>query len=266
MRSKEDIEKLVQDNQRLVYYLVKKRGIEPSYLWYDDIIASGMIGLFKAAITFDESKNVKFSTYAIKCINNEIFIHGRKLQKSAKDISFEEKIANKRERRERSLKDIVEDTKSNFMENIMIKIETVEAINVILNCLEGKNRICMLYKIGGETQLEIAQKLGISQSYVARLNQKSRNTISRYYYQNVDYAEIFSFDILEDKYVISFRIMEKEDNALIEKICNSENVYNFYIDCNKVVIETLADIESFIIFAKIIQEIENNNINVIPNN
>ena len=79
-------ERLVLDNMKLVYNVVKKMGIMQNSIDYEDIISIGTIGLIKSAITFNSLKGYAFSTYATKCIKNEIFFSFRKTKKCVKEI------------------------------------------------------------------------------------------------------------------------------------------------------------------------------------
>ena len=145
MKLSSDKEHLVLDNQRLVHYLVQKLGVAPNSSDYEDIVSIGTIGLVKAAITFDTSKNITFATYASRCINNEIFMHYRKANKYANDISIDEPIGDDGEGKELTLVDTIADPDSNFVEKIVDKEEFIKVVGTVLNCLEGKHRIALLY-------------------------------------------------------------------------------------------------------------------------
>ena len=80
MKLSSDKEHLVLDNQKLVHYLVQKLGVTPNSSNYEDLVSIGTIGLVKAAITFNTSKNISFATYASRCINNEIFMYYKKIK------------------------------------------------------------------------------------------------------------------------------------------------------------------------------------------
>lgn len=265
MNKKEIIEKRVLDNQRFVYYLAKKMNDIKSYsVPDDDIIDSGMIGLFKAASTFDETKGVQFSIYADRCINNEMRLYYRNLKKSAKDISFEEQIATDKDGNNLFIKDIVEDSKSNFVEKLIIREEVIRAIEVILNRLERKDRIVMLYKIGGKKQKDIANELRISEGYVSRIYKRVSKAVCKICNDKVNYAKFFSVDIEDDEYrfYIHPRDIDK-CNIFLENLL--KKVYGFEIEtnCNRIIISMLAEPESFLLIGKIIQEMEFNNIRLV---
>lgn len=131
-----------------------------------------LIGLIKAANTFNKTKNNTFGTYAAKCIKNEIFRHYKKAKKYTKDISFETIIGENKEGKEIILEDRIENTKSNFVEKILKQEEFIQLVNMILNYLESKKRIVMLYKMGGKNQTEIEKILNSNRSYISRVEKK----------------------------------------------------------------------------------------------
>ena len=118
MRLDKEKERLVVENMGLVYFNLKKLEMLQNYLDYEDMVSIGMIGLIKAAITFDESKKFAFSSYASKCIKNEILMLYRKEKKHENDISFNEPIVNQSVKQELTYESIIEDTKLNFIEGI----------------------------------------------------------------------------------------------------------------------------------------------------
>ena len=207
---------LVLENQRLVHYLVQKLGVDLNSLDYEDIVSIGTIGLIKAAITFDTAKNIAFSTYASNCINNEIFMHYRKYNKYANNISIDEPLANDDEGHELTIADIIPDTKSDFVEKIINREMCINLMSIILNTLEGKQRIVLLYRIGSITQREIAHKLNISQSYVARIEAKATKEVKKKIASKQIYKEVFSIKIVGDEYQISF--ISSKDISKFNKI------------------------------------------------
>lgn len=176
---------LVLDNQGLVHYLVNKFGITKTSSEYEDLVAIGTIGLIKAAITFDISRSIKFATYASRCINNEILMHYRKAKLYANDISIYEPIINDYEGNELTLEDMIGDLESNFVEKIENKGEFANLLNIVLNFLKGKYRIVLLYRMGNLIQKEIADKINLSQSYVARILAKAIKDVKKIASQQV---------------------------------------------------------------------------------
>lgn len=260
MKLSTDKRYLVLENQKLVHYLVQRIGVTPDYIEYEDLISIGTIGLIKAAITFDESKNSKFSTYASKCINNEIFIHYRKTKKCAKEISLNKTIGYDGDGKELILENIIEEPKSDFIENIIIEEKFIKLIETILNYLKGKKRIIMLYQIGNAKQEEIAKKLNISQSYVSRIEKGTAQQIKEMIKKKIQYKKTFSMEIIEDKYNIHISTKEIDNcSKIITKVIqNIKNTINIKINYSKkrITIQVPAHPESFYFIAQIIEEIE----------
>ena len=139
MRLDKKKERLVVENIGLVYFNLKKLEMLQNYLDYEDMVSIGMIGLIKAAITFDESKKFAFSSYASKCIKNEILMLYRKEKKHENDISFNEPIVNQSVKQELTYESIIED-----IEN---KQSFIKAFNYVLNYLSEKRRLVILYRL-----------------------------------------------------------------------------------------------------------------------
>lgn len=256
-------EHLVLDNQRLVHYLVQKLGVTPNSSEYEDIVSIGTIGLVKAAITFDSSKKITFATYASRCINNEIFMHYRKANKYANDISIDEPIGNDGEGKELTLGDTIEHSESDFVEKIVNKEAFIQLVSIILNYLEEKTRLVILYRMGEVSQADIAEKLNISRSYVSRIVTKATNKIREVANHQVHYKEVFSMAIVGDEYRISFSSKDiskfnKIFAALLQNLTSTEKLPDFRVNCNKerIVVQIPAHPESFSFIAQIIQEID----------
>ena len=147
MRLDKGKERLAVKNMGLVYFNLKKLEMLQNYLDYEDMVSTGMIGLIKATITFDESKKFAFSSYASKCIKNEILMLYRKEKKHENDISFNEPIVNQSAKQELTYESIFEDTKLNFIEDIENKQSFIKAFNYVLNYLSEKRRLVILYRL-----------------------------------------------------------------------------------------------------------------------
>lgn len=272
MKLSRDREHLVLDNQKLVCYLVKKLGITPNSSDYEDIVSIGTIGLVKAAITFDTSKNITFATYASPCIKNEIFMHFRKANKYANDISIDEVIGDDGKGNKITLGDTIADSKSNFIEEIVGKEEFIRVVRTVLNCLEGKYRISILYLMADVTQREIGEKLNVSQSYVSRIEAKAIQKIQKIENQQVHYKEVFFMRIVEDEYRISFSSKEvskfnKIFATLLQNLTSVEKLPDFKVNCNRerIIIQIPARPESFAFIAQIIQEIDDFSMSFVAN-
>lgn len=166
--------KLIEHNIRLVLYEVNHRFKSVEYD-KNDLVSIGNIGLMKAITTFDASKKVEFSTYATRCIDNEILMFLRKLKKNQNVDSLDRIIRHDKDGNEKKLEDIISDDidiTESYTDN-----ETYQIIRQIVKDLPERDRqIIMLYFgfYNGKThtQKEIAKELGISRSYVPRLIKK----------------------------------------------------------------------------------------------
>ena len=261
MKLSSDREHLVLDNIGLVYYLVRKFGVTQNSSEYEDIISIGTIGLVKAAITYNSSKGIRFSTYASRCINNEIFIHYKRERKYKNNVSIDETIRDNGKGIAITLGDTIAD--SDFVEKIANKDDFIQLMSIILNYLKGKSRLVMLYVIGEISQIDISKKLNIHQSNVSRIENKAIKKIREVYNHQVYYKEIFSMDIVGEEYRICFlskdvRNFNRILATLLKNLTSTEKLPDFKINCNKerVVIQIPAHLESFSFIAQIIQEID----------
>lgn len=171
-RSARDV--LIERNLRLVAHIVKK--------YYalsgdqDDLVSIGTIGLIKAVDTFDVDKNIKLSSYASRCIENEILMYFRNQKKTSLDVSLDEAIDTDKDGNPLTLMDIIS-TEDNIIDEIDLKINS-EKIRSYVRLLPKRERdiIVMRYGLNGEkplTQREVAKHLNISRSYVSRIEKKT---------------------------------------------------------------------------------------------
>ena len=167
--------KLIEHNLRLVAHIVKKyytTGAEQ-----DDLISIGTIGLIKAVSTFKSDKGIRLATYAARCIENEILMFFRNQKKAAQDVFISDPIDADKDGNALTLIDIIADNKD-IADEIDTKIK-LERLQVVLHgCLDEREKeiIFLRYGIGGRrelTQREIAKKLGISRSYVSRIEKSA---------------------------------------------------------------------------------------------
>lgn len=171
--------KLVEHNLRLVSHIIKKYYSNSSE--QDDLVSIGTIGLIKAVSTFNYEKGTKFATYAARCIENEILMYFRNKKKYAQDISLSEPIECDKDGNALSIMDIIADEKS-ISENIEEKLNFEKLYKVIDSELSPREKeiIYMRYGLFGRksfTQREVAKKLGISRSYVSRIEKKALETL-----------------------------------------------------------------------------------------
>lgn len=175
-------EKLIEHNLRLVSHIVRK--YYPSYSPADDLISIGSIGLIKAVDSFNPSKGSKFATYASKCIQNEILMYFRSQKKTSMEVSLSETIDTDRDGNELTYLDViqVEDT---IVEDLDRKINTGRALDFIRNRLDDREKkiIVLRYGLGNHppmTQRSVAQSMGISRSYVSRIEKSAIAKLSDY--------------------------------------------------------------------------------------
>ncbi len=166
---------LIEHNLRLVAHIVKKYYAISGE--QEDLISIGTIGLIKAASTFDYEKSKKFSTYASKCIENEVLMHFRSRRKSASDVSLSEPVDTDREGNSLTLMDIMSE-EIDMVGQIDLQLKSAQLRQYIESFLDDRERaiIALRYGLGGRrplTQREVAKRLGISRSYVSRIEKKA---------------------------------------------------------------------------------------------
>ena len=162
-------EKLIRHNLRLVAHIVKKYYALPGD--QEDLISIGTIGLMKAVDTFDSTRRARFSTYASRCIENEIRMHLRRERKTGQTVSLQETLEADGESA-LTLADVLQD--GFCMEECCEKKADLRRVRQLLDTLPARERQILLlrYGLGGQppmTQLEAARILGISRSYISRL-------------------------------------------------------------------------------------------------
>ena len=165
---------LVEHNLRLVVYIARR--FENTGTSLEDLISIGTIGLMKAIGTYRMEKNIKLATYASRCIENEILMHIRKISNQKAEISLDEPINQDGDGNELLLSDILGTGEDEIFAPLEAAAD-LTALRQALGELPGRERerIGMRYGLDGQkelTQKEIAQKLGISQSYISRLEKK----------------------------------------------------------------------------------------------
>ena len=163
---------LIERNLRLVAHIVKKYQSPGEDT--EDLISVGTIGLIKAVMTFDAAKGSRLATYAARCIDNELLMMFRARKKSARDVSLYEPIGTDREGNEISLMDVIEYADPEIPEKIDLKDNIVYLYEVMHQILTARERqvLTMRYGLYGRqsvTQRETAAILGISRSYVSRI-------------------------------------------------------------------------------------------------
>ena len=179
--------KLITHNLRLVVYIAKK--FESTKINIEDLISIGSMGLIKAVQTFKMEKNIKLATYASRCIENEILMHLRKTQKSRQDVSLDEVLNVDSEGNEMVLADILCSDDDQALDE-MTKAEDERKLFEAIESLSKKEKeiISMRYGLFGKeelTQKEVADLMGISQSYISRLEKRIIDKIRHYVNEEV---------------------------------------------------------------------------------
>ena len=167
---------LIERNLRLVAHVLKKyQNLEEDS---EDLLSIGTIGLIKAVVTFNPDKGNRLAAYASRCIENEILMHLRSKKKAAKEISLYEPIGTDREGNEIRLYDIIESEDTDVSERIYLKENIQKLYEKVENELSAREKLVLKMRYGlynGEeyTQREIAGQLGISRSYVSRIEKSA---------------------------------------------------------------------------------------------
>ena len=172
---------LIEHNLRLVVYISKR--FENTGINIEDLISIGTIGLIKAVNTFNSGKKIKLATYASRCIENEILMYLRKISSQRTEVSFDEPLNTDWDGNELLLSDILgtdEDEVSRPLEDDADRQMLMAAID----CLNEREKTIILMRFGlscsGEyTQKEVADMMGISQSYISRLEKKIIDRLRR---------------------------------------------------------------------------------------
>ena len=167
--------KLIEHNLRLVAHIVKKYYAASSN--QDDLISIGTIGLIKAVSTFKSDKKIRLATYASRCIENEILMFFRSQKKCAQDVYISDPIDTDKQGNTLTLIDVIAD-KTDIVEELDTQIKLERLKKIITRVLDERELeiIELRYGINNKpelTQQEIAQKLGISRSYVSRIEKSA---------------------------------------------------------------------------------------------
>ncbi len=167
--------RLIEHNLRLVAYIAKK--FRDSGVDEDDMISLGTIGLIKAVKSFRQDAGTKFATYAARCIENEMLMHLRSRKKSSRDISMDESIGTDKEGNDLTLRDVLGSDSDELEQFVGERLEE-ERLRSFLPILDARERkvVCLRYGLidGIEwTQNQIAEQMGISRSYVSRIEARA---------------------------------------------------------------------------------------------
>ena len=178
--------KLIEHNLRLVAHIAKK--YDSKYTEMDDLISIGTIGLIKGVDTFSPEKKVRITTYCARCIENEILMYFRKNNKYSKDISINESIGYDKDGNEIAIQDVLQIENVDFCDDIDLK-DNIKSLYQYMSVLTQREKKIIMDRYGlnnkkEETQKSISRKLGISRSYVSRIEKRALTKLLREFIRN----------------------------------------------------------------------------------
>jgi RNA polymerase sporulation-specific sigma factor len=166
--------KLIEHNLRLVAHVVKK--FDKTRDDTEDLISIGTIGLIKGIESFQANKGTKLATYAARCVENEILMHLRANKKSARDVSIFESVGQDKEGNDFTLVDLLSTDADEVESKVLTRLDT-EKIAAFLDVLDEREREVIVARYGlseeERTQRDIAKEMGISRSYVSRIEKRA---------------------------------------------------------------------------------------------
>jgi RNA polymerase sporulation-specific sigma factor len=175
---------LIERNLRLVAHIVKKYQPPPEEM--EDLLSIGTIGLMKAVVTFDSDKSGRLASYAARCIENEVLMYLRGKKKSSKEVSLYEPIGTDREGNEIQLFDVIEMNEEDVYRRLERKEDVIRLYQQVESVLSQRERMVLklrygLYNEEEYTQREIAAMLGISRSYVSRIEKSAIEKLRNFF-------------------------------------------------------------------------------------
>ncbi|MBR2500554.1 MAG: RNA polymerase sporulation sigma factor SigK [Clostridia bacterium] len=176
-------DELIEHNLRLVAHIAKKYsqsfGIDA-----DDLISVGTIGLIKAVNSFNGTKSARLSSYASRCIENEMLMMMRQSKKTSKEISLNESLGGDKDGSEVALIDILSVDDEDVYDEVSLNLESKKVYDAIEKCLTDREKQIIILRYGlvskEYTQREIAKKLDISRSYVSRIEKKALQKLNKF--------------------------------------------------------------------------------------
>lgn len=173
---------LIERNLRLVAHIVKKYGSCGNDS--DDLISIGTIGLIKAISTFNMDKGTRLATYAARCIENEILMQIRASKKIQNEVSLQDPIGVDKEGNEITLIDLISNDSESVVDEVELKMQVKKLYSKMKGTLKNREKVVLELRYGllngsSKTQREIAHMLGISRSYVSRIEKKAIKKLSK---------------------------------------------------------------------------------------
>lgn len=177
---------LIEHNLRLVAHIVKK--FDNKTQDTDDLISIGTIGLIKGIDSYNRSKATKITTYAARCVENEILMHFRKIKNTGNTVSLNDAIGYDKDGNEVSLMEVIKDDSMDIAEYLHIK-ENIGLLNKYFKVLTTREKEILIRRFGlqnqkEQTQKEIAKSLHISRSYVSRIEKRALAKVLREFIKN----------------------------------------------------------------------------------
>ena len=173
---------LIERNLRLVAHVCKK--YSSTKVEQDDLISIGTIGLIKGINSFEPTKNVKLSTYVSRCIDNEILMHLRATKKIGAEVSLEDPIGKDKDDNTVTLQDVLENSERNIEDEVDLKMKIKKLYEKIKLVLKDREKLIIEMRFGlngqkPKTQNQIAEMMGISRSYVSRIETKAIEKLAK---------------------------------------------------------------------------------------
>ena len=178
--------KLIEHNLRLVAHIVKK--YDSNLVSSDDLISIGTIGLIKGVDSFSSDKGIKLTTYCARCIENEILMFFRSNNKYSRDVSMNEAIGYDKEGNKITIIDVLKTPNIDFLDEIS-KADDIKLVSKYLDVLTDRERSIIIDRYGlnnkkSLTQNKLSKKLGISRSYVSRIEKRAHAKILKEFIKN----------------------------------------------------------------------------------
>lgn len=175
-------EKLIEHNLRLVVFLAKK--YENTGVDLEDLVSIGSIGLIKGINTFSSTKNIKLATYASRCIDNEILMYLRSTKKLGAEVYLEDPIGKDKDDNTVTLQEVLENNDKNIEDEVDLKFKIKQLYEKMSDVLKSREKTILelRFGLGGQkpqTQNEIADSMGISRSYVSRIETKAIGKLAK---------------------------------------------------------------------------------------
>lgn len=173
---------LIERNLRLVAHVCKKYA--SCKVEQDDLISIGTIGLIKGINSFEPTKNVKLSTYVSRCIDNEILMHLRATKKISAEVSLEDSIGKDKDDNIVTLQDVLENNEKNIEDEVDLKMKIKKLYEKMKSVLKDREKLILEMRFGldgkkPKTQNQIAEMMGISRSYVSRIETKAIGKLAK---------------------------------------------------------------------------------------